>query len=78
MRNWINTAKNCFVDKQSHQCEQMHEYYKYSDSELANIYVAGNVSDDFFMNTSEEMKRFLPERLKHRIEYEIENTMTLF
>jgi len=71
-------ARGCFKDKKHYQCEQMHEYYAYSDSELTNLYVSGNMTKEFIMNTSEEMKRKLPERLTRRLDYEIEKTLNIF
>ena len=70
-------AKGCFIDKKHSQCEKLHEYYTYSDAELTNIYVSGNVSDEFFLETSDEMKRILPERIRHRLNHEIEKTLYL-
>jgi len=71
-------VKKCFISKDNFQCEQMYDYYKYSDSELANIYVAGNVTKEFFMNIDSEMKQKLPERIKHRLDFEIAKTLSTF
>ncbi len=37
-------AKECFIKKNHNQCIKMHEYYKYSDSELTSIYISGKIS----------------------------------